>query len=96
VSFSWCVSSFISPRDQHNAYINILQAAKDIKGQDTLVGIFEHIESFFQRLEIYTEVSPTIEMMDAFIQIIVEVLSIIGIATKQTKQGRMSEWNNLV
>jgi hypothetical protein len=53
--------------------------------------VFERIESFFRRLEIYTEVPPTTEMMDTLIQIMAEVLSILGIATKEIKQGRMSE-----
>jgi hypothetical protein len=53
--------------------------------------IFERIEMFFRRLEIYTEVPPTTEMMDTIILIMVEVLSILGIATKEIKQGRMSE-----
>ena len=34
---------------------------------------------------------PTQEMMGIIIQIMVEVLSILGIATKEIKQGRMSE-----
>jgi hypothetical protein len=46
---------------------------------------------FFRRLEVYTEVEPTPEMMDMMVQIMVEVLSILGIATKEMKQGRMSE-----
>jgi hypothetical protein len=36
-------------------------------------------------------VPPTTEMMEMIIQIIVEVLSILGIAMKEIKQGRMSE-----
>jgi hypothetical protein len=73
-----------------NTYI--LQAAKDVRAsQDTLVDIFERIEMFFRRLEIYTEVRPTTEMMDMIIQIMVEVLSILGIATKEIKQGRISK-----
>jgi hypothetical protein len=32
------------------------------------------------------------EMMDIIIQIVVEVLSILGIATKEIKQGRISEY----
>ena len=50
------------------------------------------IEMFFRRLEIYTEVPPTTEMMDIIVQIMVEVLSILGIATKEIKQGRMSKY----
>jgi hypothetical protein len=46
---------------------------------------------FFGRLEVYTEVDPTPEMMDMMAQITAEVLSILGIATKEIKQGRTSE-----
>ena len=59
-----------------------------------LIGIFECIESYFQRLQVYTEVSLTMEMMDVIIQIIVVALSILGIATKELKQGRTSEYYN--
>jgi hypothetical protein len=59
--------------------------------QDTLVAIFERMETFFHRLEIYTRVSPPPEMMDLIVKIMVEVLSILGIATKEVKQGRMSK-----
>jgi len=31
-------------------------------------------------------------MMDTIVQIMVEVLSILGIATREIKQGRMSEY----
>ena len=48
---------------------------------------------FFRRLDVYTEVSPTNEMMDLVIQIMAEVLSILGIATKEMKQGRMSKYS---
>ena len=58
---------------------------------DTLIDIFDRIENFFQRLVIYTEVAPTPEMMDIIVKIMVEVLSILGIATKQIKEGRLSE-----
>jgi hypothetical protein len=46
---------------------------------------------FFRRLEIYVEVPPTAEMSDIVIQILVEVLSILGIATKEIKESRTSE-----
>ena len=89
VSFSQC-AFLISPRGQYNTYIS--QAAKDVRGgNDTLVDVFERIERFFRRLEIYTQVPPTTEMTETIIQIMVEVFSILGIATKEIKQGRMSE-----
>jgi hypothetical protein len=56
-----------------------------------LVDIFVRIESFFKRLESYTEVPPTAAMTDAIVKIMIEVLSILAIATKEVKQGRSSE-----
>ena len=52
--------------------------------------MFERIEIVFRRLEIYTPVTPTPEVIDIIIQIMAEVLSILGIATKEIKQGRRS------
>ncbi len=79
-----------NPVGHYNASIS--QAAKDSRAsQDTLIDIFERIEMFFRRLEIYTEVPPTSEMMDIVIRILAEVISILGIAMKEIKQGRMSK-----
>jgi len=61
------------------------------EGQDTLVDIFKRIENFFRWLETYTEVPLTADMMDITVKIMVEVLCILGIATKEIKQGRTSE-----
>ena len=47
---------------------------------------------FFRRLEIYTEVPATTEMMEIIVQIMAEVLSVLGIATKEIRQGRMSKY----
>lgn len=72
--------------------IYIPQTAKDVRGgQDTLSDIFERIRSFLRRLEIYTQLPLTPEMLDANMRLMVEVLSILGIATKDIKQGRISE-----
>jgi hypothetical protein len=58
---------------------------------DTLINIFEQIENFFRRLEIHMEVSPTPEMTDIIVKIMVEVLSILALATKEIKHGWISE-----
>jgi hypothetical protein len=72
--------------------IGISQAAKDVRaGQDALIDIFERIESFFRRLEIYTSVPANQEMADTITTIMVEVLCILAIATKEMKQGRTSK-----
>ena len=68
------------------------QTAKNIqKTHETLVDIFERIGGFFWRLEIYTEVAPTTRMMDTIIQIMVEVLTTLGIATEEIEQSKISE-----
>jgi hypothetical protein len=47
--------------------------------------------NFLRRLEIYTSLPPTQEMADTITTIMVEVLSILAIATKEIKQGRTSK-----
>jgi hypothetical protein len=53
--------------------------------------VFERIEAFFQRLEIYTKAAFNQEMVDIITNIMVEILNIPGIATKETRQGRTSK-----
>ena len=68
------------------------QAAKDIRpSHETLFDIFGQVEMFFRHLEMYTEVPLTTEMTEVTFEIMAEVLSIVGIATKEIKQGRASE-----
>ena len=71
-----------------------LQTVKDVcAGQDALIDIFERMESFFRRLEIYTSgsVPPNDQMLDTIATIMVEVLYILGIATKEIRQSRLSK-----
>jgi len=70
----------------------LLLAAKDVNtSQDTLLDLFSRIEYFFRRLEIYTSVPLTAAMTDIGVDIMVEVLAIIGMMTKEVKRGRTSE-----
>ncbi|KAH8986400.1 hypothetical protein EDB86DRAFT_2248183 [Lactarius hatsudake] len=65
-----------------------LIAAKDVAAsKDTLAELFERIRFFFNRLESYTEVTPTAAMTDIITKIMVEVLTIFGIATKELRRG---------
>ena len=48
--------------------------------------------SFFKRLETYTELTPTAAMTDIITEIMVEVLTIFGIATKELRRGSASEF----
>jgi hypothetical protein len=56
-----------------------------------LTDVFVRIETFFKRLKSYTEVPPTAAMTDVIVKIMVEILFILAIATKEVKQGRSSE-----
>ncbi|KAH9022680.1 hypothetical protein EDB85DRAFT_2293157 [Lactarius pseudohatsudake] len=55
-----------------------------------IVDIFERIESFFRRLEEYSEATR-----DVMVKIMVEVLGNFGIVTKEMKQGRASRLDRL-
>jgi len=57
---------------------------------DTLVDIFECIENFTSRLKIYTDIQPTLAMIETMIKIIVELLVVLTLTTKQINQGRLS------
>ena len=56
-----------------------------------LIDIFVRIEGFFKRLDSYTEVQPTVAMTDVIVKMMVEILSILAIATKEIKEGRSSK-----
>ncbi|KAI0297633.1 hypothetical protein BC826DRAFT_1103332 [Russula brevipes] len=71
----------------------LLLTAKDVEAsQDVLVDLFERIENFFRRLESYTAVAPTAAMTDIIVKIMVEVLSILGIITKEIKEKRAKKY----
>ena len=57
---------------------------------DALVDIFECIENFLRRLRIYTEIPPSLAMTEMVIKIMVELLSVLALATKQINRGRFS------
>jgi len=68
------------------------QTAKNVRAsEDTLFEVFERLEAFFQRLEIYTEAALDQKMVDMVAKIMAEVLNILGITTNEIKQGRMSK-----
>jgi hypothetical protein len=68
------------------------QAGKDASAsQDSLLDLFNCIEHFFHRLEIYSGITPTTPMIDIIVEIMVEVLAILAITTKELKRGRLRE-----
>ena len=69
----------------------VIQAAIAVGASyDALVELFECVANFLGRLRIYSEIPSTPAMSDMLIKIMVEVLSVLALATKQIKQGRFS------
>jgi hypothetical protein len=76
------------------AHRNVItsQAAKKVRAsEDDLFEIFDRLEAFFQRLEIYTEMALDRRMVDTVAKIMAETLNILAIATNEISQGRISE-----
>ena len=61
------------------------------KNHDALVEVFECVEIFLNRLEIVTNIPLTQEMTEIFIKIMLELLSVFALATKQVKEGRLGK-----
>lgn len=60
-------------------------------GQGALFDLFDRIETFFRRLEAYVELPPTTDITDTIVNVMVEILLILALATKEIKQGKISE-----
>jgi hypothetical protein len=74
-----------------NIDIWVRQTAKSVReSYDALVDIFECIENFTSRLKIYTKIQPTPALTETVIKILVELLGVMALATKQVNQGRLS------
>jgi hypothetical protein len=68
------------------------QAAGGVSSSyDALLDLFECLGNFLKRLEIYTTIPPTPVMTDIIVKIMVELLSVLALATKQIEQGRFSK-----
>ncbi|KAH9061892.1 hypothetical protein EDB87DRAFT_1576225 [Lactarius vividus] len=69
----------------------LLQAVKDVRAsQSALIDLFGCMEYFFKRLEKYIGVRPTTAMTDIIVNIMIDLLLILGMVTKEVKQGRTS------
>jgi hypothetical protein len=68
------------------------QAAIGVSGSyDALGELFECVGYFLTRLHIYTEkISSSPAMSDIMVKIMVQVINVLALATKQIKQGRFS------
>jgi hypothetical protein len=60
--------------------------------QGAVIELFERLDRFFKRLGVYTQISLTTEMADVLVKIVIELLSILSIATKEVKRPLSSEF----
>ena len=59
---------------------------------DALLDLFASFENFLTRLSIYAGIPPTPALTNVLVNIIVELISTLALATKLVKQGRFSEF----
>jgi len=70
----------------------VIQSAKGvISNCDALVDLFESIEHFLNRLNIYTRIPPTPAIDEIVVKILVEFISTLALVTEELKQRRPSE-----
>jgi hypothetical protein len=79
-----------------HAYLCDAQVSQAFNGittdLDVLVDLLESVENFLSRLIIYTKVPPTPALTEIVEKIMVKLLSILALATKQIRQGRPSKF----
>jgi len=70
----------------------MIQSAKGIISNcDALVDLLESIEHFLNRLNVYTRIPPTPAMDEIVVKVLVEIVSILALATEELKRRRSSE-----
>jgi len=70
----------------------VIQSANGvISNCDALVDLFESIEHFLNRLNIYTRIPPTPAIDEIVVKILVEFISTLALVTEELKQRRPSE-----
>jgi hypothetical protein len=89
-----CVSLFIPPSGHgYSCHSNRSQAALGVSASiDALIDLIDCIAIFLKRLHIYTEMTQLPSALSGIlVKIMVEILSVLALATKQIKQGRFSK-----
>jgi hypothetical protein len=69
----------------------LCQTASWTSRYNDLIELFERLGNFLKRLEIYTTIPPSLLMTDLFVKIMAELLSVLALATKKYKEGRLSK-----
>jgi hypothetical protein len=72
--------------------IQLNQTPKGVmSNSESLIELFESIEQFVNRLDIYIRIPLTPAMVEILVRIMVDILSTLALVTKDIKQGRPSK-----
>ncbi|KAN0120758.1 hypothetical protein V8E52_004027 [Russula decolorans] len=75
----------------------LLAAASGVTSSyDALLELFECLGNFLKRLEIYTTIPRTPIMTEVIVKIMVELLSVLALASKQIKEGRFKKFTKKI
>jgi len=67
-----------------------LKVAKRVSDDyDALIELFEHFGRYLRRLQVFTEIPRALG--EIVVKIMVELLEVLALTTRQIKQGRFSE-----
>jgi len=67
-----------------------LKAAKEVSDDfDALIELFGHFERYLRRLQVFTRIPPALG--EILVEIMVELLGVLALTTRQIKKGRLSE-----
>ena len=59
--------------------------------RSAIADLFEGIKRFFTRLKIYVKLPPTEEMSEIIVDVMVHVLHVLALLTKEIEQGKISK-----
>jgi hypothetical protein len=87
--------SLYGPHFVLRSYPSNIQMSQAFEGvasdSKSAIELLKSIESFLDRLDVYTNVPPTPAITEIIVKIMVELLSTLALATNQIKHGRPSE-----
>ncbi|KAH9008535.1 hypothetical protein EDB85DRAFT_1608508, partial [Lactarius pseudohatsudake] len=70
----------------------LLAAAKDVSAShDVLLDLFRRVGDFFERFEVYIRGFLDTKVTEALVNVVVKILNILSIATKEIEKSRTSE-----
>ena len=58
---------------------------------DVLLDLFQRMDDFFKRFKVYSRTFLNTELAEVLVKVVVKVLHILSIATKEVEKGRASE-----